>query len=89
MTCFSLCSSSYIHHSVKQRVESSFPHYGHSGIIEAARDLYAQIEGYPREGKEIVFFFLFLFSTTAFTVIAIITILRYISPIKNFVNLLV
>ncbi|XVF65517.1 hypothetical protein PTKIN_Ptkin09bG0255600 [Pterospermum kingtungense] len=44
-----LINSSYIHPSVKQRVESSFPHYGHSGIIEAARDLYAQIEGCPRE----------------------------------------
>lgn len=30
---------------MKRRVESSFPHYGHSGIVEAARDLYIQIEG--------------------------------------------
>ncbi|XVF37801.1 hypothetical protein REPUB_Repub20aG0042200 [Reevesia pubescens] len=41
-----LLNSSYIHPSIKQRVESSFPHYGHSGIVEAARDIYAQIEGY-------------------------------------------
>ncbi|KAJ4843652.1 hypothetical protein Tsubulata_010148 [Turnera subulata] len=40
-------SSSPIHPDVKRRVESSFPHYGHSGIIEAARDLYMQIEGNP------------------------------------------
>ncbi|XWS13249.1 hypothetical protein CRYUN_Cryun36dG0021300 [Craigia yunnanensis] len=44
-----LINSSYIHPSVKQRVESSFPHYGHSGIVEAARDLYTQIEGYSRD----------------------------------------
>ena len=77
MICFPLCSSSYIHPSVKQCVESSFPHYGHSGIVEAARDLYTQIEGYSKDGKEIVIFVLVI-STTAFTVIAIITVLRYI-----------
>ncbi|GMJ01731.1 hypothetical protein like AT1G05790 [Hibiscus trionum] len=44
-----LINSSCIHPSVKQRVESSFPHFGHSGIVETARDLYAQIEGYSGE----------------------------------------
>ncbi|KAL9397603.1 hypothetical protein Peur_011856 [Populus x canadensis] len=37
--------SSHIQSDVKRRVESSFPHYGHSGIVEAARDLYIQVEG--------------------------------------------
>ncbi|KAF9688309.1 hypothetical protein SADUNF_Sadunf02G0184100 [Salix dunnii] len=36
---------SHIQPNVKRRVESSFPHHGHSGIIEVARDLYMQIEG--------------------------------------------
>ncbi|KAE8712325.1 putative transcription factor [Hibiscus syriacus] len=44
-----LINSSDIQPSVKQRVESSFPHFGHSGIVETARDLYAQLEGYSRE----------------------------------------
>ncbi|KAJ8767581.1 hypothetical protein K2173_017925 [Erythroxylum novogranatense] len=42
-----LISSSRIDPDVKQSVESSFPHYAHSGIVEAARDLYEQIEGRP------------------------------------------
>ncbi|GAV82892.1 Lipase_3 domain-containing protein [Cephalotus follicularis] len=37
----------YLYLSYWQSVESSFPHYGHSGIVEAARDLYLQIEGHP------------------------------------------
>ncbi|CAK7348947.1 unnamed protein product [Dovyalis caffra] len=44
--------SSHIHPDVKQSVESSFPHYGHSGIVEAARDLYMQIEGNPADNVE-------------------------------------
>ncbi|OMO79668.1 Lipase, class 3 [Corchorus olitorius] len=40
-----LINCSYINPSVKQHLESTFPHYGHSGIVEAARELYAQIEG--------------------------------------------
>ncbi|PKI52214.1 hypothetical protein CRG98_027389 [Punica granatum] len=28
-------------------IESSFPHYGHSGIVEAVRDLFLQIDGSP------------------------------------------
>ncbi|KAH8517805.1 hypothetical protein H0E87_005645, partial [Populus deltoides] len=40
-----LINSSHIQPDVKRRVESSFPHYGHSGIVEAARDLCIQIEG--------------------------------------------
>ncbi|GMN70871.1 hypothetical protein TIFTF001_053315, partial [Ficus carica] len=38
-------SSSHLHPDLKQRVLSSFPHYGHSGIVEAARNLFTQIEG--------------------------------------------
>ncbi|KAG5231942.1 hypothetical protein OIU78_015081 [Salix suchowensis] len=40
-----LINSSHICPDVKRSVESSFPHYGHSGIVEAARDLYVQLEG--------------------------------------------
>ncbi|XP_047317202.1 diacylglycerol lipase-beta [Impatiens glandulifera] len=32
---------------IRQRVISSMPHYGHSGIVEAARDLFMQVEGNP------------------------------------------
>ncbi|XP_010522217.1 PREDICTED: sn1-specific diacylglycerol lipase beta isoform X2 [Tarenaya hassleriana] len=34
-----------------QSMNSSFTHYGHSGIVEAARDLFMQIEGYPEFGE--------------------------------------
>ncbi|XP_068488336.1 uncharacterized protein [Phaseolus vulgaris] len=37
------CSCNYIHYDVT----SSFPHLGHSGIVEAARELFMQIEGNP------------------------------------------
>ncbi|XP_078441057.1 lipase class 3 family protein isoform X2 [Wolffia australiana] len=30
---------------VKQQVLISFPHYGHSGIVESARELYSQLQG--------------------------------------------
>jgi hypothetical protein len=39
-------------------VASSFPHYGHSGIVEAARELFMQIEGNPGEhGKKCLWFY--------------------------------
>ncbi|KAL8160898.1 hypothetical protein V2J09_012387 [Rumex salicifolius] len=41
-----------IEYEVRQRVNSSFPHYGHSGIIEAARELFKQFDGI-KEGDEI------------------------------------
>ncbi|KAK3204552.1 hypothetical protein Dsin_018598 [Dipteronia sinensis] len=44
-----LINSSLIHPDVKKSVESSFPHYGHSGIVEAARELFMQVEGNPRD----------------------------------------
>ncbi|PSS23989.1 Sn1-specific diacylglycerol lipase [Actinidia chinensis var. chinensis] len=40
-----LINSNRIHQDVRQKVISSLPHYGHSGIVEAARDLFMQIEG--------------------------------------------
>ncbi|XP_038884280.1 diacylglycerol lipase-beta isoform X3 [Benincasa hispida] len=40
-----LINCDHIQPSVKQRIISSFPHHAHSGIVEAARDLYMQIEG--------------------------------------------
>ncbi|RVW92358.1 hypothetical protein CK203_032432 [Vitis vinifera] len=42
---FLVYSSNQIHPNVRQSVISSFPHYGHSGIVEAARDLFNQVEG--------------------------------------------
>ncbi|XP_022641580.1 uncharacterized protein LOC106771987 isoform X3 [Vigna radiata var. radiata] len=42
-----LINSNYIHYDIKKNVVSSFPHYGHSGIAEAARELFMQIEGNP------------------------------------------
>ncbi|MCL7038699.1 hypothetical protein MKW94_016877 [Papaver nudicaule] len=43
--------SNNINPDVKQRVLSSFPHYGHSGIVETARELFMQIDGVP-ESKD-------------------------------------
>ncbi|KAH1192310.1 hypothetical protein GmHk_20G059326 [Glycine max] len=48
-----LINCNYIHSNIKKNVTSSFPHYGHSGIVEAARELFMQIEGNP-EGPEFV-----------------------------------
>ncbi|XP_042491705.1 uncharacterized protein LOC122071424 isoform X2 [Macadamia integrifolia] len=46
-SCVSLSLGNHVSLYVKQTVASSFPHYGHSGIIEAARELYMQIDGNP------------------------------------------
>ncbi|KAH1231412.1 hypothetical protein GmHk_10G030629 [Glycine max] len=48
-----LINCNYIHSNIKKNVTSPFPHYGHSGIVEAARELFMQIEGNP-EGPEFV-----------------------------------
>ncbi|XP_058093977.1 uncharacterized protein LOC131240008 isoform X2 [Magnolia sinica] len=40
-----LINSEHISSDVRQSVLSSFPHYGHSGIVEAARELFVQIDG--------------------------------------------
>ncbi|XP_015887067.3 uncharacterized protein LOC107422170 isoform X2 [Ziziphus jujuba] len=37
--------NSHIPLDLRQYLVSSFPHYGHSGIVETARDLFKQIEG--------------------------------------------
>ncbi|KAJ4954802.1 hypothetical protein NE237_011585 [Protea cynaroides] len=42
-----LINSNHVSLDVKQTVVSSFPHYGHSGIVEAARELFMQIDGNP------------------------------------------
>ncbi|KAL2900756.1 Sn1-specific diacylglycerol lipase alpha [Bienertia sinuspersici] len=38
-------SGMHIDPTTRETVVSSFPHYGHSGIVESARELYHQIEG--------------------------------------------
>ncbi|KAA8531338.1 hypothetical protein F0562_006047 [Nyssa sinensis] len=43
-----LINGDNIHPDIRQNVVSSMPHYGHSGIVEAARDLFMQIEGNPK-----------------------------------------
>ncbi|WJX15552.1 hypothetical protein P8452_05684 [Trifolium repens] len=44
-----LINCNHIHSDIHKNVASSFPHYGHSGIVEAARELFMQIEGNPGE----------------------------------------
>lgn len=44
-----LIKSEYIAPEVKQSVLSSFPHYGHSGIVESARELFLQLDGQPED----------------------------------------
>lgn len=43
--CFMCFSVSHVH-----GIDTSRKHYGHSGIVEAARDLFMQIEGDPKFG---------------------------------------
>ncbi|KAH7521425.1 hypothetical protein FEM48_Zijuj07G0031800 [Ziziphus jujuba var. spinosa] len=45
LAILSVTSSSHIPLDLRQYLVSSFPHYGHSGIVETARDLFKQIEG--------------------------------------------
>ncbi|XP_031406330.1 uncharacterized protein LOC116214946 [Punica granatum] len=42
-----LINSNQVKLNARQDIESSFPHYGHSGIVEAVRDLFLQIDGSP------------------------------------------
>lgn len=44
-----VCSCNHIHSNIRKNVTSSFPHFGHSGIVEAAREVFMQIEGNPGE----------------------------------------
>lgn len=40
-----LLNSNILDDNVKQRVATTFPHFGHSGIVEAARELCMQLDG--------------------------------------------
>ncbi|CAM8983592.1 unnamed protein product [Rhodiola kirilowii] len=40
-----IINNDHIHPDVRHRLLSSSPHYGHSGIVEAARDLFSQVDG--------------------------------------------
>lgn len=42
-----LINSNQLSPQVKEAVLSSFPHHGHAGIVESARELYAKLEGQP------------------------------------------
>uniref|UniRef100_A0A0E0JSA4 Uncharacterized protein n=1 Tax=Oryza punctata TaxID=4537 RepID=A0A0E0JSA4_ORYPU len=42
-----LINSDQLPLQVKDAVISSFPHHGHAGMVESARELYAKIEGLP------------------------------------------
>ncbi|XP_020700108.1 uncharacterized protein LOC110112280 [Dendrobium catenatum] len=42
-----LINCDQLHPSVRETVVSSFPHYGHSGIVESSRELYMQVDGPP------------------------------------------
>uniref|UniRef100_A0ACD5WIU4 Uncharacterized protein n=2 Tax=Avena sativa TaxID=4498 RepID=A0ACD5WIU4_AVESA len=42
-----LINSDQLPPQVRQTVLSSFPHYGHAGIVESARELYTKLEGQP------------------------------------------
>uniref|UniRef100_A0A0A9B510 Fungal lipase-type domain-containing protein n=1 Tax=Arundo donax TaxID=35708 RepID=A0A0A9B510_ARUDO len=42
-----LINSDQLPPQVKNAVLSSFPHYGHAGIVESARELYTKLEGQP------------------------------------------
>lgn len=41
----SLLNGNHCDPCIRQRVVSSTPHYAHSGVVEAARDLYMQVDG--------------------------------------------
>ncbi|KAL5229241.1 hypothetical protein ABZP36_017506 [Zizania latifolia] len=42
-----LINSDQLSPQVKDAVLSSFPHHGHAGIVESARELYSKLEGQP------------------------------------------
>ncbi|GJM92180.1 hypothetical protein PR202_ga08619 [Eleusine coracana subsp. coracana] len=42
-----LINSDQLSPQVKNDILSSFPHYGHAGIVESARELYTKLEGQP------------------------------------------
>ncbi|XP_055814044.1 uncharacterized protein LOC129883399 isoform X2 [Solanum dulcamara] len=46
----SLLNGNHCDPCIRQRVVSSTPHYAHSGVVEAARDLYMQVDGNCGDG---------------------------------------
>ncbi|MCE3049450.1 hypothetical protein HAX54_044833 [Datura stramonium] len=46
----SLLNGNHFDPCIRQRVVSSTPHYAHSGVVEAARDLYMQVDGNCGDG---------------------------------------
>ncbi|XP_016460829.2 uncharacterized protein LOC107784247 isoform X2 [Nicotiana tabacum] len=46
----SLLHGNHFDSCIRQRVVSSKPHYAHSGVVEAARDLYMQVDGNSEDG---------------------------------------
>lgn len=53
---FFLGSTGHLDPDLKQGIVSSSPHYGHSGIVEAARNLFRQIEGNDEDDGKYVYF---------------------------------
>lgn len=55
LNLFTLCSSEHLPSAKRQKVLSSFPHYGHAGIVESARELFMQIDGeHGDKGQEFI-----------------------------------
>lgn len=48
-----LLNSDILDDNVKQRVATTFPHFGHSGIVEAARELCIQLDGNFKNADQI------------------------------------
>ncbi|XP_042378225.1 uncharacterized protein LOC121971155 isoform X1 [Zingiber officinale] len=48
-----IINSDQLPENIKESVLSSFPHYGHSGIVECARELFMQIDGQPHEKDDL------------------------------------
>ncbi|XP_060179453.1 uncharacterized protein LOC132609483 isoform X1 [Lycium barbarum] len=46
----SLLNGNHFDPCIRQRVVSSTPHHAHSGVVEAARDLYMQVDGNSGDG---------------------------------------
>ncbi|THU53369.1 hypothetical protein C4D60_Mb10t13680 [Musa balbisiana] len=50
-----LINSEHLPSTKRQKVLSSFPHYGHAGIVESARELFMQIDGeHGDKGQEFI-----------------------------------
>jgi len=60
-TMFCFFSSEQLPATTRERVISTFPHYGHGGIVESARELFMQLN----ECTGGLIFFLFIPTTIA------------------------